>query len=811
MSLATPASGPARLKGVAALLLLAAVAAAPAQGAAPQEPGPTPVGSAPEARAVIDQYCAACHNDRTKSGGLSLQSLDLNDVAGSNQRLEQIVRKVRAGLMPPLGRRRPDPVTYASLQSWIEGQLDQAAAAHPNPGRTESLHRLNRVEYQNAIRDLLDLEGLDYSTLLPKDDASYGFDNIAGVLGVTPTHLDQYLSAARTISRFAVGDVTLPPTGETHNIRADLSQDHRLEELPFGTRGGVHLRRYFPVDATYTIRFQAHTGTGLSEEEPNFIEVSIDGKRVFYEQMAQRPIRHLSTGVDVQANTDWEISLPIKAGPRDLTVTFVQTTTGQLEDLLQPFLRPPGISAFRLTRMGGYAGPYVAQVSFVGPFDTEGPGDTAARRRIFTCRPANETAAEEPCARQILSTLARRAYRRPVAKDDVDGLFTFYEKGRTDGSFESGIQAALERLLVSPDFLFRIEEDPQDAVSGRPYRISDLELASRLSFFLWSSIPDDELIDLASRSTLRDPEVLEQQVRRMLRDPKSTALTENFAGQWLQLRAIPGIERNPQMFPDFDHNLRLAMRRETELFFDSIVREDRSALDLLDADYTFVNERLARHYGLPSVYGSHFRRVTVTDPRQRGLLGHASVLTVTSQANRTSPVTRGKWILENLLGAPPPAPPADVPGLEQTQLSGTLRQRMEQHRKNPVCASCHNMMDPLGFALENFDPLGQWRQEDGGHPVDASGAMPDGSTFEGVTGLRAALLERPDVVIETLTEKMMVYALGRGVEYFDAPVVRQVARAAAQDNYRMTRIVLGIVNSVPFQMRMPASAELTGN
>ena len=810
MRLAAPVSGPERLSVVASVLLLAAVAAAPAQGAARQEPAKAPVGSAPEARAVIDRYCATCHNDRMKSGGLSLQSLDLDDIVGSSQHLEKIVKKVRVGLMPPPGKRRPDPATYASLRSWIEDQLDQAAAAHPNPGRTESLHRLNGVEYQNAIRDLLDLEGLDYSTLLPKDDASYGFDNIAGVLGITPTHLDQYLSTARTISRFAVGDVTLPPTGETHIIRSDLSQDHRLEDLPFGTRGGVRLRRYFPVDATYTIRFQAHTGTGLSEEEPNFIEVSIDGERVFYEKMTQRPVRHLGTGVDVQANTDWEISLPIKAGPRDLMVTFVQTTTGQLEDLLQPFLRPPGISSFRLTRMGGYAGPYVAQVSFLGPFDTTGPGDTPARRRIFTCRPASE-AAEEPCARQILSTLARRAYRRPVAKDDVGALYAFYEKGRADGTFESGIQAALERLLASPDFLFRIEEDPKDAVPGRPYRIGDLELASRLSFFLWSSIPDDELLDLASRGLLRDPEVLEQQVRRMLKDPKSATLTENFAGQWLQLRTVPGVDRNLQMFPDFDNNLRLAMRRETELFFDSIVREDRSALDVLRADYTFVNERLARHYGIQNVYGSHFRRVTITDPRQRGLLGHASVLTVTSQANRTSPVTRGKWILENLLGAPPPAPPANVPGLEQTQVKGTLRQRMEQHRKNPVCASCHNMMDPLGFALENFDPLGRWRQEDNGHPVDASGTMPDGSKFDGVAGLRAALLTRPDVFVETLTEKMMVYALGRGVEYYDAPAIRQIARAAAKDNYRMTRIILGIVNSVPFQMRMPASPETTRN
>jgi mono/diheme cytochrome c family protein len=789
------------MKRTALLAFLAVVSAAAPGVAQTAAPGVT---SSTAARAVLDQYCVTCHNDRAKAnaGNLSLQGIDLTDAA-SAERLEKVVRKLRAGTMPPIGNRRPDAATYNGLRRWLEGTLDQAALAHPNPGRTESLHRLNRVEYQNAVRDLLGLEGIDYTTLLPKDDASYGFDNIAGVLGISPTHLDQYLNTARHVSRFAVGDVTLPPSGETQIIRPDLSQDGRLEEMPFGTRGGTRLRRYFPVDATYTIRFQAFTGVGVSEEEPNFIEVAVDGARVFYERMKQKPIRHTMTGADIQANTDWEIKVPVKAGLRNLTVTFVQTTNGQLEDLLQPFMRPPGISSFRLTRMGGYSGPYLAQVAYTGPFNTTGPGDTPSRRKIFTCAPSAATA-EEPCARRILSTLARRAYRRPVTSHDVDAIMAFYTKGRTGGSFDTGIQVAIERLLASPDFLFRVEED-NAAANGRPYRVSDVELASRLSFFLWSSIPDDQLLEAAEKGLLKDPKVLDQQVRRMLADPKAEALATNFAGQWLRLRALPGVDRNPQMFPDFDDNLRQAMRRETELFFASVVREDRSALDLVNSDYTYVNERLAKHYGIPNVYGSHFRRVAVTDANRRGLLGHASILTVTAQANRTSPVARGKWILENLLGAPPPAPPPNVPPLEETDVKGTLRVRMEAHRKNPVCASCHTMMDPLGFAMENYDPLGQWRTRDDGGPVDTAGAMPDGTKFSGVNGLREALLAKPDTFVETLTDRLMVYALGRGTEYYDAPAIRQIARTAAKNQYKFSRLILGIVNSAPFQMRAPAA------
>jgi hypothetical protein len=762
------------------------------------------VASDIDAKAMVSKYCVTCHSDRQKQAGLSLEHLDLSNVSSAAPQLEKVVKKLRAGTMPPSGAPRPDATGYATLRALLENRLDKAASAHPNPGRTEGMHRLNRAEYQNVIRDLLDLEGLNYQTLLPGDDASYGFDNIAGVLGMSPTHLDQYLSAARAISRAAVGDVTLPPSGETLMIRSDLSQDGRLEAMPFGTRGGGQLRRYFPVDADYIIRFQAFTGVGLSEEEANYIEVSVDGERVFYEKMKQKPIRHTMTGADIQANTDWEIRVPIKAGLRNLAVTFQQTTEGQFEDLLLPFLRPPGVSSFRLTRMGGNAGPYVGQISFAGPFKTTGPGDTASRRRIFSCKPAN-AAGEDPCAREILTSLARRAYRRPVGTADVNALMTFYAKGRTGGTFESGIQVALERMLAGPDFLFRLVADPATGKTGSAYPITDIELASRLSFYLWSSIPDDELLDVASKGQLKNPKVLEQQTRRMLKDVKSVALIQNFAGQWLRLRNLPGIDRDPQMFPDFDDNLRLAMRKETELLFETVMREDRSVMELLNADFTFVNERLARHYGLTNVYGSHFRRVPVGDPQRRGLLGHASILTVTSQANRTSPVTRGKWILENLLGAPPPAAPANVPALEATEAKGTLRQRMEQHRRNPVCASCHKVMDPLGFALENFNALGQWRSQDEGHPVDAAGIMPDGSKFNGVGGLRSALLAKPEIFVETMTEKMMTYALGRGLEYYDAPAIRHVARAVKQQDNRFSELVLGIVTSTPFRMRMTGS------
>ena len=786
------------LRKVAAILWALAAWQLPLAGQAPPA-----VSSADDARAILDRYCVGCHSDRLQAAGLTLQSVDLASPAAHAETLEKAIVKLRLGSMPPAGRPRPEPAVYSSLAGWLETEIDREAVARPDPGRTESLHRLNRTEYANVIRDLLDLEGLNFATLLPSDDRSYGFDNVAGALGMTPTHLERYLDAARQISRIAVGDTSLPPGGETFILPPDLSQDDRFEQLPFGTRGGTLVRSYFPADGDYIIRFQAFTGVGLSEEEPNFIELSVDGERVFFEEMAQTPIRKTISGADIQSNTDWEIRVPINAGLRDVAVTFVKTTSGQLEDLLQPFLRPPGISSFRLTRMGGYSGPYIGQLSFTGPFDVTGPGDTPSRRRIFTCRPSGPSdPGAEQCARSILSSLARRAYRRPVTDADLDVLLGFYRAGRRDGDFERGIQVALERLLASPDFLFRIVEDPRDSAPGAVYEITDLELASRLAFFLWSSIPDDELLEVASRGELQDEAVLVEQTRRMLADPRSASLITNFAGQWLRLRNLPGIDRDAHLFPDFDDNLRRAMRRETELLLETIAREDRSMLELLAADYTFVNERLARHYGIPNVAGSHFRRVPVTDPNRRGILGHASILTVTSQSNRTSPVTRGKWILENLLGAPPPAPPDEVPGLEETRLEGTLRERMVQHRRNPVCAACHQAMDPLGFSLENFSPLGEWRTVDAGFPVDAGGAMPDGiTTFEGVSGLRRALLDKSDVFISTLTEKLLIYALGRGIEYYDKPTVRDIGRQAARHDYRFSALIEGIVTSAPFRMR----------
>jgi mono/diheme cytochrome c family protein len=759
-----------------------------------------------DAQAVLNQYCVTCHNDRAKTAGLTLQSLDLASIGTNADRLEKVVRKLRAASMPPGGAPRPDRATYKTMTALLEAALDAAATGRPNAGRTEALHRLNRAEYQNSVRDLLNLEGVDVSLMLPSDDASYGFDNIAGVLGISPTHLERYLAAAHRISRIAVGDVTMPAYGETQVLASDLSQDYGFEMLPLGTRGGALIRRYFPVDAEYTIKFQSVAGVGTAEKEPNFLEVTVDGERVFYEKVVQ----NVAKALDDQSSTDYEIRVPIKGGLREVAVTYVQATTAQLEDYLQPYQRPPGVSSFKLARMGGYAGPYVSVIGVTGPLNPSSSGDTPSRRRIFVCHPA--TAADEmPCARRILSTLARRAYRRPAADADVNLLLDFYREARTHGDFDAGIAVALERLLTSPDFLFRIERDPGGAQAGVAYQIGDLDLASRLSFFLWSSLPDDTLIDLAARGRLHEPAVLDTQVRRMLADPKSTAFVSNFAGQWLRLRNIKNQSPDSRMFPNFDDNLRLAFRRETELFVSSIVQEDRSALDLIGANYSFLNERLARHYGIPNVYGSNFRRVAFADERRGGLLGQGSILLVTSQANRTSPVTRGKWILENLLGAPPPAPPPNVPPLEATQVKGTLRQQMEAHRANPVCASCHKLMDPLGFALENYDPVGAWRTADGTNPVDAEGSMPDGTTFQGVVGLKRALLADPSVFVNALTEKLLIYALGRGLEYYDAPAVRRIVRDAANHQYRFSSIILGIVDSVPFRMRMadPAREHMT--
>jgi mono/diheme cytochrome c family protein len=753
--------------------------------------------SAADARATVDRYCVACHNDRAKVGGLSLAGVDLIDVSSSAEILEKVVLKLRAKSMPPAGSPRPDPEAYGQLYSWLQAELDRSAAAHPNAGRTEALHRLNRAEYRNAIRDLLGIEGLNVEAMLPTDDASYGFDNIAGALAMSPTHVERYQVAARKISHIAVGDLSLVPDGENRILPLDLSQDHRLESLGFGTRGGITLRRYFPVDAEYVLQFQTVAGFGNTVYEGNFIEVALDGERVYYSKVDQ--VEAFGTNDD-DASTKYEVRLPIKAGPHSMTVTFLETTRASVEDLLHPYQRPPTFSSTKHARLGGYAGPYVSQFSYIGPLNPVGAADSPSRRRIFICVPS-APAEQAPCARRIISALARRAFRRPVTADDTDVLFASYMRGRAAGGFEAGIRVAVEHVLSSPDFLFRIVREPAGAASNAPYAIDDLALASRLSFFLWSSIPDEELLALAAAGRLRAPAVFDRQVQRMLRDRRAQALVDNFAGQWLRLRNVSGVVPNTLMFQDFDENLRVAFRRETELFFGSIVQEDRSVLDLIGADYTFVNERLARHYGIPGVYGTEFQRVTVTNGQRGGLLGQGSVLVATSHSNRTSPVVRGKWILENLLASPPPPPPANIPPLENTPSKGTLRQRMEQHRANPVCASCHKPMDPLGFALENFDAVGAWRTHENALPVDARGSLPDGTAFDGVAGLKRALLSQPDAFLHALTGQLMTYALGRGLEWYDAPAVREVVRNSAKQQYRFSSIVLGVVNSTPFRMR----------
>ena len=805
-------------------------------------------------RALLDQYCLGCHNGRTKAGGLALDDdrMDLGQVGAGAETWEKVVRKLRAGMMPPAGRPRPARSTSEAFVARLEADLDRAAAADPNPGRTEPLHRLNRAEYQNAVRDLLDLD-LDVSALLPADDASYGFDNIAGVLKLSPTLMERYLSAAQKISRIAVGTPPPFPSIDYFRIADDLAQDDRLPGLSFGTRGGTLIRYPFPMDADYEIRVQIARDLNESVPlytEPQHLEVSIDGERVQLftlpgvgaptaspsapgsadgeapapqtpNAQAPRPrpqISQVAQGLRAsreererrnRADQDWHVRIPVQAGTREVQIAFIRKTAALAETIRLPFERPyPAGVNIAETRMGVY----LWNVEISGPYDPTGPGNAPSRQRIFVCPAADGAAGsvgaaeETSCAETILRRLARRAYRRPVTDADLEPLIAFYQEGRAEGSFDAGIERALRRLLVSPEFLFRVEREPSDAAPF--YRVSDLELASRLSFFLWSSLPDEELLDLAEQERLSDPAVLSAQVRRLVADDRFEAFVENFAGQWLFLRNLEAAVPVQSFFPDFDDTLRQAFRRETELFFESVAREDRSALDLLRADYTFLNERLAKHYGVPHVKGSHFRRVTLgRDSVRGGLLGQGSILTVTAQPDRTSPVLRGKWILENLFGAPPPAPPPNVPDLEPTSDTGdvlSMRERMVQHRENPVCASCHATMDPLGLALENFDAIGKWRTlAESGAPIDASGALPDGTPFEGPGGLKQALLSS-DLFVTTLTEKLLTYALGRGLEYSDMPAVRAIVREAGADNYRLSSLIAGVVQSTPFQYRLRA-------
>ncbi|HEY7170353.1 MAG TPA: DUF1592 domain-containing protein [Vicinamibacterales bacterium] len=770
---------------------------------------------AASAGTAFNRYCVNCHNERLKTGGFVLNTAETAAAGQHPDVWEKVVRKLRAGVMPPAGLPRPDAGTYEGLATWLESELDRAAAAHPNPGRTPALHRFNRAEYRNAIRDLLGLD-LDVSAHLPPDDASYGFDNIGDILGISPTLLEGYLEAARRISQEAIGDTRLSPETYTYRVAADLTQDYRLEGLPFGTRGGLLVEHNFPLDGEYEIKAQllrSFIGGIMGLAEKHDLEFSLDGERLRLFSIGGKkkpPTEETAEAAQAEkpnekpADADLVVRVPVKAGRHALAVTFLERPAVQGEDF-----RPPYLRSYAVLSDFNNGQPHIASVAVGGPFNGAA-GESATRRRIFVCRP-EQPAKEHACARTILTRLARKAYRRPVTDEDLQPLLAFYDAGRTSaGGFDAGIQRALQRLLISPEFLVRVERDPQKIAPDTNYRISDVELASRLSFFLWSSIPDEPLLEAAERGQLKDPAVFEQQVRRMLADPRSQSLVNNFAGQWLYLRNVPASRPDTQLFPDFDDNLRQAMRRETELLFDNVLRSDRGALELITARYTFVNERLARHYGMPNIYGSHFRRVELSadDPRG-GLLGQASILTVTAYPNRTSPVLRGKWILDNILNAPPPPPPPNVPDLQEKNADGkvlSMRDRMVQHRSNPVCASCHARMDPLGLALESFDAIGRWRELSESHErIDASGMLPDGTTFNGPAELRAALLKDPRRFTSTLTEKLMTYALGRGLSYEDAPALREIVRDAAAHDYRVSEIVLGIVRSTPFQMRRSRS------
>jgi mono/diheme cytochrome c family protein len=755
-------------------------------------------------RQVLDRYCVGCHNQRVKDppGQITLDNADLSRITEDPEKWERVVRRLRAGTMPPQPARRPDAATYDRVASFVESELDRAASAAPNPGRP-LLHRLNRAEYANAIRDVLGLE-VDVASLLPPDDSAYGFDNISDVLGVSPSLQERYLTAAKKISALAVGDTSIAPGSQTYLIRQDLSQDRHLDGLPLGTIGGIAVRHTFPVDGEYVFQvklYRTNLNIVRGLQYAHDVEFTVDGERIYLatiggkDDLASLFDKPTDTGDAVDARL--KVRVPVKAGPHVVTAAFVQDPAVEDSVRLQGYVRS---SADNFDWSGR---PHMQTLAITGPFDVTGPGETPSRQRIFVCRPARADA-ERGCARDILSSIARRAYRKPVTDPDMNPVMSFYDLGRREGSFERGVQMGLERILASPQFMFRLERDPAGSAPGSVYRVSDLELASRLSFFLWSSVPDDELLSIAAAGKLGKPAMLDRQARRMLADPKAHALVSNFAGQWLQLRNVRSVQPNSDEFPDFDDNLRQAFKRETELFFESIMREDRNVLDLLRADYTFVNERLAQHYGIPNVRGSRFRRVAVMDDARRGLLGQGSILALTSHAERTSPVVRGKWVLENLLGTPPAPPPPDVPPLkepEEGQKPRTMREQMAEHRANPVCASCHKVMDPIGFALENFDAVGAWRTRERGGPIDASGELADGTKIDGVVTLRNAVLSRPTVFVGTMTEKMLTYALGRGLTYADMPVVRAIVRDAARNDYRFSSIVLGVVNSTPFQMR----------
>jgi hypothetical protein len=794
-------------------------------------------------RAFLDRYCVTCHNARLQTGNLTLSVDAGHPGAGNGEIWEKVVRKLRTGAMPPAGARRPDRSAAEAFLTSIERALDQRATVHPNPGRPMALHRLNRTEYYNAVRDLFDVElNAEDTALLPTDDSSYGFDNIADVLGMPPLLIERYLSVARRVTRAALGTATSDDVEiHTRRLPRDLLQSTWLEGMPFGTRGGTVFTHHFPVDGEYAIRVRLQRdlgdgivglrrrGSGGSPPEPHRLEIAVDGDQqalfaigaektvredaapkpagaTLSQDSEKKPTADALTEQSLNADAALEVRLFVRAGAKRIGVTFLAPQAPVSEGIREPWVSGTGGPAKRMA---------VDHVIVSGPFEVAGAGDTPSRRRILVCRPSS-AAAERQCAQRILGTLARRAYRRPVTRDDLQVLLAVYQQGRTTGDFEAAIGLALRRVLMDPAFVFRIEREPAGIAPNVPYRLTDLELASRVSFFLWSSIPDDELLGLAERGRLSDPLVLERQVRRMLADRRARTLVTNFAAQWLSLRGVGGAKPDLQVFADFDDNLRRAFQRETELLLETVLLGDRSVLELLDANYTFVNERLARHYGIPGVYGDHFRRVTVNDGLRGGLLGQGGILTATAFPTRTSPVLRGKWLLETILGSPPPPPPPDIPPLPDGAANGKvlpMRERLAEHRKNPDCASCHARMDPLGFAFEHYDATGKWRTVEattpggeGGHPIDATGQLADGTTFDGVQGLRKALQRHHGEFVYTMTERMLTYALGRGVESYDAPAIRRIVREATSDHYRFSALVMGIVNSLPFQMKMARDA-----
>ncbi len=745
-------------------------------------------------RRLVDQYCSACHNAESKTAGLALDPASSQPLSEHTAIWERVVRKLRARQMPPLGAPRPDEATYEGVLAALTSSLNAAAAADPNPGRVDTFRRLTRTEYQNAVRDLLALD-LDLSDLLPRDQSSSGFDNVT-VGDLSPALLEAYVAAADKVSRLAIGRPADVLEVETIKQKADLTQEWHVDGLPLGTRGGTLFRHIFPLDAEYEIRIRLARDRDEQVEglrAPHQVEVLLDRERVRLFEVV--PPRHVGdhSGVDKHLS----LRLPVSAGPHEVGVTFLKKPWAVLETDREPY--QAHFNLYRHPRVQ----PAVHQVSILGPYNATGPGRTPSRDRVLICRPEGP-AAEATCARQILAQLMRRAYRRAVTESDFAIPMDFYRRGMAEDGFEAGIEMALSSILVGSEFLFRVERQPKGVSPGSVYKISDIELASRLSFFLWSSIPDDELLDAALRGELSRPEVLEEQVRRMLRDERSEALVSNFGAQWLHLRNLESVSPDMRLFPGFDDNLRQAFRRETELLLAFVMREDRSVLDLLSSEFTFLNQRLARHYRVPHVYGSWFRKVALDESSRRGgLLRHGSILTVTSYSTRTSPVIRGHWVLENLLGVPPPPPPPNVSTFDQDVIDAALsmRERLEAHRANPACSGCHSLMDPLGFALENYDAVGRWREAEEGRRIDAAGSFPGGVEFHGVAGLERALLARPELFAGTLVEKLMTYALGRVLEHDDAPAVRKILRDAQPDGFRFSQLVLGIVKSRPFRMR----------